>query len=101
MWVGISTAYTILGEKVAPKLLDIYLGRTGVKSQQTAQQLPTWGSNVFEPQDAEVDRGAHGAFDAKAHARDPQLWMSIHRRPLIGALLAAAGAGIAAVRVQR
>jgi len=32
MWVGISTAYTILGERVAPKLLDLYLGRTGVKS---------------------------------------------------------------------
>lgn len=40
MWVGISTAYTILGERVAPKLLDLYLGRTGIKSQQNSKDLP-------------------------------------------------------------
>jgi NAD(P)-dependent dehydrogenase (short-subunit alcohol dehydrogenase family) len=90
MWVGISTAYTILGERVAPKLLDLYLGRTGVKSQQDSEQLPRWGSNVFAPQDADTDRGAHGAFDGQAHARDPWSWTSMHRAPLSGALLAAA-----------
>ncbi|HEY5457574.1 MAG TPA: hypothetical protein VIJ96_19085, partial [Acidothermaceae bacterium] len=89
------TAYTILGERIAPKLLDIYLGRTGVKSQQSEEELPRWGSNVFEPQDAEHDRGAHGSFDSKAHARDPQLWMSIHRRVLIGGgLLLSAATGL-------
>ncbi len=96
MWVGISTAYTILGQRLAPKLLDIYLGRTGVKSQQTGQHLPRWGSNVFDPQDADTDRGAHGAFDDQAHARDVQLWASMHRRALLGGLLAAAG-GLATV----
>jgi NAD(P)-dependent dehydrogenase (short-subunit alcohol dehydrogenase family) len=101
MWVGISTAYTILGERVAPKLLDIYLGRTGVKSQQTGQHLPRWGSNVFEPQDADTDRGAHGAFDAKAHARDPQLWASMHRRALIGGFLVAAAGLVVAVGGRR
>ena len=90
MWVGISTAYTILGERIAPKLLDLYLGRTGIKSQQSARELPRWGSNVFEPQDADADRGAHGAFDEQAHARDPWLWATMHRAPLAGALLAAA-----------
>ncbi len=101
-WVGISTALTILAERVAPKLLDVYLGRTGVRSQQTGQQLPRWGSNVFEPQDADEDRGAHGAFDAKAHSRDPQLWMSTNRRALIGGLVTAATAAVVAtVRAQR
>ncbi|MFN2534683.1 MAG: SDR family oxidoreductase [Pseudonocardiaceae bacterium] len=71
MWVGIATAYTILGERLAPKLLDVYLGKTGVKSQQTDQDAPRLGSNVFEPQDETADQGAHGAFDAKAHGRDP------------------------------
>jgi NAD(P)-dependent dehydrogenase (short-subunit alcohol dehydrogenase family) len=94
MWVGLSTAYTILGQRVAPKLLDMYLGRTGVRSQQTDEALPDWGSNVFEPQDTELDRGPHGAFDTKAHSRDPQLWMSMHRRALIGCALAAAAAGV-------
>ncbi len=89
MWVGISTAYTILGERVAPKLLDLYLGWTGIKSQQNDKQLPRWGSNVFAPQDADTDRGAHGAFDGQAHSRDPWLWTTMHRAPLINALLAA------------
>lgn len=98
MWVGISTAYTILGERLAPKLLDLYLGRTGVKSQQTGKDAPRWGSNVFEPQDDDADRGAHGPFDDKAHSKDPQLWASMHRRPILAGLLAgvtAAGVGAA------
>jgi hypothetical protein len=90
MWVGLSTAYTILGERLAPKLLDIYLGRSGVKSQQTQQDLPRWGENVHEPRDADVDRGAHGPFDSQAHAKDPQLWASTHRGALLGGIAAAA-----------
>ncbi len=99
MWVGISTAYTILGERLAPKLADLYLGRTGVKSQQTEQELPRLGSNVFEPRDEREDQGAHGGFDDQAHARDPQLWMSMHRKAIAGLLGAAAlAAGAVASR---
>ena len=87
MWVGLSTAYTILGERIAPKLLDLYLGRSGVKSQQTSQDAPRLGSNVFEPRDEHEDQGAHGAFDAKAHASDPQLWCSTHRRTILSGLV--------------
>jgi NAD(P)-dependent dehydrogenase (short-subunit alcohol dehydrogenase family) len=88
IWVGLSTAYTILGERLAPKLLDLYLARTGVSGQQTDADHPRWGANLFEPQDDEVDRGAHGSFDDQAHDSDPMLWMSRHR----GALLAGTGA---------
>jgi len=102
MWVGISTAYTILGERVAPKLLDLYLGWQGVKSQQTGKDAPRWGANTFEPQDQDADRGAHGAFDSKAHHRDPVLWMSMHRRALISAFTGVtAAAGAAAVALTR
>jgi NAD(P)-dependent dehydrogenase (short-subunit alcohol dehydrogenase family) len=90
MWVGVSTAYTILGERLAPKLVDIYLGRTGVKSQQTGRELPRLGSNVFEPRDEQEDQGAHGGFDEQAHASDPQLWLSMHRRAVMAGLGAAA-----------
>jgi NAD(P)-dependent dehydrogenase (short-subunit alcohol dehydrogenase family) len=102
MWVGVSTAYTILGERLAPKLLDLYLGRTGVKSQQTQQDAPRRGSNVFEPSDQTEDAGAHGAFDDQAHARDPLLWASMHRRGLLSAAGAAAlaGVGILAARAR-
>jgi NAD(P)-dependent dehydrogenase (short-subunit alcohol dehydrogenase family) len=101
MWVGISTAYTILGERVAPKLLDFYLGRTGIKSQQNGKQLPRWGSNVFAPQDGDTDRGAHGAFDGQAHSHDPWLWVTMHRAPLLGTLAAASAIVISGLRGVR
>lgn len=92
MWVGVSTAYTILGERLAPKLLDLYLGRTGVGSQQTSQQLERRGGNLHTPRDDEADAGAHGPFDERSHARDPLLWLSVHRRAaLAGAAAVAAG----------
>lgn len=95
MWVGAPTAMTILGERLAPKLLDVYLGRSGVKSQQHSGALPRWGGNLDEPRDAGTDRGAHGSFDSKAHGKDPVLWMSLHRRALLGALAAAGVVGTA------
>jgi NAD(P)-dependent dehydrogenase (short-subunit alcohol dehydrogenase family) len=70
VWVGVSAAYTVLGNRVVPALLDRYLGRTGVKGQ-LAGGGPRHGSNVFEAKDQDADRGAHGMFDDEAHARDP------------------------------
>jgi NAD(P)-dependent dehydrogenase (short-subunit alcohol dehydrogenase family) len=99
MWVGVPTALTILGERLAPKLLDLYLGRTGVGSQLTDAQLPRWGSNLDEPQDDQADRGGHGPFDEKAHDKDPVLWLSLHRRPAVAAALVAAG--VAALLARR
>jgi NAD(P)-dependent dehydrogenase (short-subunit alcohol dehydrogenase family) len=98
MWVGLPTAYTILGERFAPKLLDIYLGRQGVKSQLTSSDAPRHAPNVFEAQDDHQDAGARGPFDSQAHDHDPLLWCSMHRRVLLGALggAAAAVAGLAA-----
>jgi NAD(P)-dependent dehydrogenase (short-subunit alcohol dehydrogenase family) len=93
MWVGLPTAYTILGNRVAPWFLDWYLGRTGVKGQLSPDGGPRFGSNVFEPRDDQADRGAHGAFDAKAHPHDPWSWASMHRVAL------SAGAAAAAVGV--
>ena len=63
MWVGVSTAYTIIGERLAPWLADLYLAKTGVSGQQTGKELPRHGSNVFEARDADGDRAgpvAHG-----------------------------------------
>jgi NAD(P)-dependent dehydrogenase (short-subunit alcohol dehydrogenase family) len=71
---GLNT--TILGERLAPKLLDLYLGRSGVKSQQTDRQLPRWRDNLATPRDGEADRGAHGPFGDQAHERDPLTWLS-------------------------
>ena len=92
MWVGISTAYTILGNRVAPWFLDWYLGKTGVSGQLSKTDGPRFGSNVFTPRDDDHDRGAHGMFDDKAHAHDPWSAASMHR----GIIAAVVGASAAA-----
>ncbi|HEY0001007.1 MAG TPA: SDR family NAD(P)-dependent oxidoreductase, partial [Actinoplanes sp.] len=94
MWVGYSTAYTILGNRFAPSFLDWYLGRTGVEGQLTDEPGPRHRSNVFQPGDREADRGAHGMFGDKAHSTDPWSWTSMHR-----GLVAAAAVGATAATV--
>jgi len=91
MWVGVSTAYTVLGNRVAPWFLDWYLGRTGVSGQLSKADGPRYGSNVFRPRDDDADRGSHGMFDARAHAHDPWSAASMHRWQIAAGL-----AGVAA-----
>jgi NAD(P)-dependent dehydrogenase (short-subunit alcohol dehydrogenase family) len=93
MWVGGSTALTLLANKVAPGLLDRYLGRTGFRSQQTDEpEDPTRPVNLWEP--VAGDHGAHGRFDRQAHPRSVQLWAARHRGWVGAALLAIGAAGI-------
>ncbi len=94
-WVGASTVGTLLGQKLAPALLDRYLARTGYGSQQTGQKVdPHRPNNLWAPVDRPrgSDHGAHGIFDDRAHARSPQVWASHHPR-----VVSAAVAGVAAV----
>jgi len=100
MWVGASTAMTILGNRIAPSLVDAYLGKTGVSGQLSKKDGPRLGSNVQQPKDDERDMGAHGMFDLKAHARDPWSWASMNRSVLGGAALAASLV-IGATRLRR
>jgi NAD(P)-dependent dehydrogenase (short-subunit alcohol dehydrogenase family) len=96
-WVGSSTAATLLANAVAPGLLDRYLARTGVGSQQTDEPRPAREKegNLREPLDDEpgADYTAHGEFDDRAHTGDPQAWASRHHGLLAGA--GAAGAALA------
>ncbi|HTW20652.1 MAG TPA: SDR family oxidoreductase [Mycobacteriales bacterium] len=77
MWVGASTAYTILGNRLIPGVLDWYLGRSGVKGQLSDQPGPRHGANLFQPRDQHTDRGARGMFDRKAHPHDPWSGLAI------------------------
>lgn len=91
VWVGGSSVSAILGTKIAPGVLDRYLGKTGYDSQQTGEPLPPGRpDNLFEP--VAGDHGAHGRFDAQAHASSPQLWVDTHR-PWVA--VAMAGFGVA------
>jgi hypothetical protein len=98
VWVGGTTVATILANRIAPGLLDRYLGRTGYRSQQGDELAdPDRQDNLWRP--VEDDRGAHGAFDQQSHPRSLQLWATTHRGLL--ALAGAAGAGIAALARRR
>jgi len=64
IYVGIPTLMNILGERIAPWLLDRYLARSGFSSQMTDEPLvlvPQGHDNLFKPVDE--DRGSHGPFD--------------------------------------
>lgn len=101
-WVGGSTAATLLANRVAPALLDRYLGRTGYDSQQTGEHVAAdRPDNLDKPVDGGdgSDYGAHGAFDNRAHPRSVQLWLSQHTGLTAGAAAGTAAlAGLAAWR---
>ncbi|MFL5822869.1 MAG: SDR family oxidoreductase [Solirubrobacteraceae bacterium] len=100
IYVGIPTVMNIIGEWLAPGLLDRYLARSGFKSQMTDQDLdPSGHDNLFEPVDE--DRGAHGPFDEQAHSVSPQYEMAKHRGLVLAGLgAAAAGVGAAVLRAR-
>jgi NAD(P)-dependent dehydrogenase (short-subunit alcohol dehydrogenase family) len=99
IYVGIPTVMNILGERVAPWLLDRYLAKTGFKSQQTDHALnPQGHDNLFEPVDE--DRGAHGPFDDQAHSTSAVYELG-KRRGIVLAGVAAAAAGAAGAAAVR
>jgi NAD(P)-dependent dehydrogenase (short-subunit alcohol dehydrogenase family) len=94
LYVGASTVEAIVANKIAPGVLDHYLGRTGYASQQTqALEDPNRPNNLWEP--VAGDAGAHGAFDARATDQSRELWAATHVR-LIGLTLLGAAAGACA-----
>ena len=91
LYVGWPTVQAILGDRVAPRLLDHYLARTGYDSQQTNEPAdPNRPDNLWEP--VPGDHGAHGVFDHRSRAHSAQLWATMHR----GAL-SAVGLGLSGV----
>jgi NAD(P)-dependent dehydrogenase (short-subunit alcohol dehydrogenase family) len=90
LYVGRSTVKAILANKIAPGILDHYLARNGFASQQydglAKHDRP---DNLWHPVDEHEDHGAHGAFDGRAQANSPDLWLTTHRG------LIAAGSGVA------
>ena len=90
-WVGLPTYLTILGNRVAPGLVERYLSRTNVKAQQAPDHDPPGAAaNLWQP--VPGDHGAHGTFDDRAHGRSPIAVLARHRTAL-----AVAGAGAGAV----
>jgi NAD(P)-dependent dehydrogenase (short-subunit alcohol dehydrogenase family) len=99
-WVGASTAFTMIGNAIAPGFADRYLAHTGYDAQQTSEPVtPGRPDNLFEP--VRGDRGAHGDFDAQAHGRSAQWLASRHRVALGGLGVTALGAALGVQRRRR
>jgi hypothetical protein len=91
VWVGTSTVIGILANRVAPRILDRYLARTGYRAQQwDGLADPGRPDNLWTP--VAGDHGAHGDFDNRARRQSVQFWLRKHRRAL-----SVVGAGIAGV----
>ena len=95
-WVGTSTALTIVGNRVAPGFLDLYLARTGIKSRQTDTVMRKLRPNLWRPSGG--DPGARGDFDERAHPHSIQSFLSRHRRTMLPAVVS--GAAIGAVMAR-
>jgi hypothetical protein len=82
VYVGWPTVKAIIGNKLAPRLADWYLARTGYQSQQTnIPENSARPDNLWKPVCG--DHGAHGDFDARAHRHSYQLWFTTNRRLLV------------------
>jgi hypothetical protein len=91
LWVGGATAVVIAGNKFAPGLGDRYLARTGFSSQQYDGPPPSAARyNLWQPVDDIEDKGAHGAFDARATSRSYELMIAKYKGLLAAGLVAAA-----------
>ncbi|MUL42907.1 SDR family oxidoreductase [Streptomonospora sp. PA3] len=78
-WVGGGAVQTILGNRLAPGVLDRMLARSGYASQQVDKPYPRGRmDNLWEPADksGEHDFGAHGSFDERGRAVSVQQWAS-------------------------
>jgi NAD(P)-dependent dehydrogenase (short-subunit alcohol dehydrogenase family) len=95
IYVGMPTVEAIVGNKLAPGLLDRYLARNGFASQQTNQKEDGHrANNLWEPVDGSEDHGTHGSFDSRARNWSPQLWTDLHRGWMAVAAAGVLGAGI-------
>jgi NAD(P)-dependent dehydrogenase (short-subunit alcohol dehydrogenase family) len=78
IWVGFPTVKAILGNRVAPGLLDRYLAKTGYSGQLTDEPLPLDApSNLYEP--APGHTTAHGRFDSQARTSSWEMFTDRHR----------------------
>ena len=78
IYVGWPTVEAIIGNKIAPGILDHYLGRTGYASQQMSEpDDPNRADNLWQP--VPGDHGAHGVFDNRAQSRSYEVLADLNR----------------------
>jgi NAD(P)-dependent dehydrogenase (short-subunit alcohol dehydrogenase family) len=100
-WVGSPTVAAILGQKFFPGLLDRYLGRTGYKSQQIADEPrdPSVANNLYEY--VPGVHSARGKFDDRSKRSSAEVFFSLHREWFALGVLVLAGLGTAGLASWR
>jgi NADP-dependent 3-hydroxy acid dehydrogenase YdfG len=96
MIIGGPALRAIVGQTVAPGLVDVYLGKTGYDAQQTDRPAPPdRPDNLFHSVPGAY--AAAGPFTDRSGGRSLQLWARTHRPALAAGGLAALAAGAALV----
>jgi NAD(P)-dependent dehydrogenase (short-subunit alcohol dehydrogenase family) len=95
MLIGRPTVQAVWGQKVAPRLLDLYLGKTGYRRQMVDRPNEQDGRDIlFETLPG--DPGAHGPYRDRERGPDWQMRLCPHV-PLVATALALGGlVGLAA-----
>ena len=96
--IGWGAQKALWAQKLAPRLVDRRLLRTGWDSQTTDEQKPLDApDNLFETLPG--DPGARGRFDARAKARTA--WTTLRLHPTLATVAALAGLGLPAQLARR
>lgn len=89
LWLGWATLKTILGQRVAPGLLDRLLAGQAYEGQLTGEKEHGRPDNLFSPVEGRF--AARGRFNDRARDGSGELWLVEHQRELAVAGAAAAG----------
>src|SRR5437016_2273095 len=85
IYVGGPTVESVVGEKIAPRLMDRYLAHAAWEGAfRNEPDDPNRPDDFWQP--VPGDHGSHGPFDGIAKPRSIQLWITMHRRSLSAAL---------------
>lgn len=96
--IGWGAQKALWAQKLAPRLVDRRLLRTGWESQTTGEPKSIdEPDNLFEPLPG--DPGARGRFDAQARARTA--WTTLRLHPMLATALALIGLGLPAQLARR
>jgi NAD(P)-dependent dehydrogenase (short-subunit alcohol dehydrogenase family) len=91
--IGWGAQKALWGQKLAPRLGDLWLRRTGWSAQTTGEPKPVDSpDNLFETLPG--DPGAHGRFDAQARSRT--VWTTLRLHPTLATVVALLGVGMPA-----
>ena len=86
-YIGWPTVEAIVGNKLAPTVVDYVLAKTGFDGQMTSEpESPDRKDNLWEP--IPGDHGAHGPFEKQSWSMSPEFWAAKNKLPLAALSLA-------------